>query len=201
MGADALPRLRTARVPNDLDQRRWALCERRVEDLRRAAEGGRPVPQQGARHLGHLGIPLGDEARQIRHRGRPLIGTLQPQILGPAGPTDGRELGPDVDLLAPIDFASGQFPAQPGVAAKVRTAHHRDRVLISLGQRKQPPRGVEHPGHQRGGHAVADEIKEAHLVGGPPQTAAQLAGIGAQIHYRKGRDAPHICHLLHHRRR
>ena len=98
---------RAGRITDHLDQRGGCFGEGRVEHVGWAAQRGRPVPEQGAGHHGQRGIPLVDDAGQLGHRGRPLVGALQPQVVGLAGPADRGTFRSDVDLLAPIHLAAG----------------------------------------------------------------------------------------------
>ena len=147
------------------------------------------MPQQAAGHRGQRRIPLGDDPGQLGHSRRPLVGTLQPQIIGLVRAAHRVALRPDVDLLAPVHLAAGQLATQPGVAAEMRTAHHRDGVLLRLRQREQTLRRGQHPASKRLGHAMPDQVEEAHLVGHLAQAFPQLARAVTQVHFGQRRDA------------
>jgi hypothetical protein len=142
------------------------------------------VPQQGARHRGQRRVPFRDNGRQLRHARGPLVGALQPQVVGLVGAADRVPLRADVDLLAPVDLAAGHLAAQLGIAAKVWTADHRDGVFVGLRQREQSSCRVQHPTGQRLGHVVSGQVEESDLVGHLAQVRPQLCGRVAQIHLR-----------------
>ena len=73
--------------------------------------------------------------------------------------------GGEVDLLAPIHLALGQFPTDTVVAAKVRTLHHFDGHLLCFRQRKEVARHSDDLAHQLWIDAVIDEIEETQIVG------------------------------------
>lgn len=77
-------------------------------------------------------------------------------------------------------------------------AHHRDGVLVRLGQPEEPARGVEHPVHQVRRYPVAGQIEEADPVRGVAQAVPQHVGIGPQVHLGHRGDARHRAHVVAH---
>src|ERR1700722_7636444 len=147
----------------------------------------RATPDSAASHSamipGHSGSAAG-----------PWVGPLQPQVGALAGPADRRPLRSDVDLFAPVHLAAGQLATQPGVAAEMRTAHHRDGNLVRRREREEPARRLEHPARQRRRNFVTGQIAETHLMSRLPKALTQLAKRRPQVDHRQRSDARHSTH-------
>jgi hypothetical protein len=74
----------------------------------------------------------------------PQVGTLQPHVRRRGGIVGACPLGRDVDLLAPVGLALGEFARGAGVAAEARAAQHLDPALVLQGSAKVVQ---EHLGH------------------------------------------------------
>ncbi|OBG32049.1 hypothetical protein A5671_08030 [Mycolicibacter heraklionensis] len=113
-----------------------------------------------------------------------MIGPAQPLRAG--GAVGGVGLGPEVDLLTPVDFAIGQLTADSRVAAKVWAAREFDRQLFLAGQGKEFARhGVQFTDQLRR-HTMFDEVEESSGVGDFTEQDALLGTVEKrEVHHRQ----------------
>ena len=88
----------------------------------------------------------------------------------------GLALGPDVDLLAPVDPALGPLAADARVAAEVRALDVLDRELVGLRKGEEVARGAVQPRLELGRDARAGQVEEADVVRRGAQVVAEARG-------------------------
>ena len=140
----------TAGIANDLQVLTRSRFVERLESTFRLPESKCDGFQQIDRDAGHFGLVRRDDRLQAGHCRGPLVRANRPLPCGRVRTNLGEVLlAVEIDLLAPILSAAGQFTADTGVAAELGRF---DDVDFELGLARQ---GKEHPRCRQG---LRDEV-------------------------------------------
>lgn len=165
----------TAGIANDLQVLTRSRFVERLESTFRLPESKCDGFQQIDRDAGHFGLVRRDDRLQAGHCRGPLVRANRPLPCGRVRTNLGEVLlAVEIDLLAPILSAAGQFTADTGVAAELGRFDDVDFELGLARQGKEHPRCRQGLRDEVGPDAVTTKIEKAMIEKDLAQFADQL---------------------------